>query len=78
MIAPVMSLRGLLQYFGLKVGAISRGRLESRIRDMADGNTILETATSPMLRARAALRLELAALEKQVRNSHRTIQSMCG
>ena len=67
MIALEMSLRGLLRNFGLKVGAISRGRFESRIRDLAEGNTMLETATSPMLRARAALRLELANLENQVR-----------
>ena len=66
-IALEMSLRGLLRNFGLKVGAISRGKFESRIREMAEGNTMLETATSPMLRARAALRLELATLEKQVR-----------
>ena len=32
MIALEMSLRGLLRNFGLKVGAISRGRYEQRIR----------------------------------------------
>ncbi len=67
MIALEMSLRGLLRNFGLKVGAISRGRFEARIRELADGNTMLETATAPMLRARACLRQELAGLEKQVR-----------
>nr|WP_281414344.1 transposase [Thalassovita aquimarina] len=67
MIALEMSLRGLLRNFGLKVGAISRGRFESRIRELADGDTMLETATGPMLRARASLRQELAVLEKQVR-----------
>jgi transposase len=67
MITLEMSLRGLLRNFGLKVGAISRGRFEHRIRELAEGNAMLETATTPMLRARAQLRQELASLEKQVR-----------
>ena len=67
MIALEMSLRGLLLNFGFKVGAISRGRFEARIQELAEGNPMLETATAPMLRARATLRQELAALEKQVR-----------
>lgn len=67
MIALEMSLRGLLRNFGLKVGAISRGRFETRIRELADGNPMLETATEPMLRARASLRQKLASLEKHVR-----------
>lgn len=67
MIALEMSLRGLLRNFGLKVGAISRGRFEHRIRELAEGNAMLETATNPMLRARASLRQELAGLEKLVR-----------
>ena len=67
MISLEMSLRGLLRNFGLKVGAISRGKFESRIRELADGNAMLITATEPMLRARTALRQELAGLEKQVR-----------
>lgn len=40
-----VSMRGLLRNFGLKVGAISRGRYEHRIREMADGNSMLEAAT---------------------------------
>ncbi len=67
MIALEMSLRGLLRNFGLKVGAISRGRFEHRIRELAEGNAMLETATAPMLRARASFRQELAGLEKLVR-----------
>ena len=49
-----MSLRGLLRNFGLKVGTISRGRFEQRIRELAAGNPMLEAATEPMLRARGA------------------------
>lgn len=67
MLALEMSLRGLLRNFGLKVGAISRGRFEGRIRELVEGNAMLETATAPMLRARASLRQELAYLEKLVR-----------
>ena len=67
MIALEMSLRGLLRNFGLKVGAISCGRYEYRIRELAEGNPMLEAATGPMLRARAALRQELAGLERRVR-----------
>jgi transposase len=67
MIALELSLRGLLRNFGLKVGAISRGRFEPRIRELAFGNPMLEAATEPMLRARACLRQELAGLERRVR-----------
>lgn len=66
-IALEMSLRGLLRNFGLKVGTISRGRFEYRIRELAAGNLMLEAATEPMLRARASLRKELAGLERSVR-----------
>lgn len=50
-----------------KVGAISRGRLEHSIRELADGNAMFEMATALMLRARASLRQELASLERLVR-----------
>jgi transposase len=62
-----LSLRGLLRNFGLKVGIISRGRFDYRIHELAAGNPMLEAATEPMLRARAALRQELAGLERRVR-----------
>ena len=66
-IALEMSVRGLLRNFGLKVGTISRGRFEQRIRELAAGNPMLETTTEPMLRARLSLRQELAGLERRVR-----------
>lgn len=62
-----MSLRGLLRNVGLKVGTISRGLFEQRIRELAADNPTLVAATEPMLRARAALRRELAGLERHVR-----------
>ena len=62
-----LSLRGLLRNFGLKVGAISRGRFEHRIRELTADNPMLFAATEPVLRARASLRQELAGLERRVR-----------
>lgn len=67
MIALEMSLRGVLRNFGLKVGAISRGRYDMRVRELVEGNAMLEAASAPMLRSRAALRHELANLEREVR-----------
>lgn len=58
MIALELSLRGLLRNFGLKLGTISKGRFEARIRELVDGNAMLEAAAGPMLRARASLRKE--------------------
>ena len=38
-----LSIRGILRGFGLKVGEVSRGRFEVRIRELAGGHTMLET-----------------------------------
>lgn len=62
-----MSVRRLLRNFGLKVGTISRGRFEQRVCELAAGNPMLEEAPDPMLRARSALRRELAGLERHAR-----------
>lgn len=53
--------------FVLKVGAISRGRYNMRVRELVEGNALLEAATVAMLKSRAALRSELANLEREVR-----------
>ena len=63
-----ISLRGVLRNFGLKLGPISKGRYEARVRELVAGNAMLEAAAEPILGARAALRRELAELEKLVRN----------
>ncbi len=63
-----LSLRGVLRNFGLKLGQVSKGRYEARVRELIAGNAMLEAAAEPILRARAALRRELAGLEKLVRN----------
>jgi transposase len=57
-------IRGVLRGFGLKVGAISRGRFEARIRDLVEGQTMLETVIGSMLAARAALQAEFARLHR--------------
>ena len=62
-----LSLRGVLRNFGLKLGPISKGRYEARVRELIAGNAMLEAAAGPILRARADLRRELAGLEKLVR-----------
>lgn len=62
-----LSWRGLLRNFGLKVGAISRGRFEHRIRELTAENPTLFAATEPMLRARASQGQQLAGLERRVR-----------
>ena len=48
-------IRGALRGFGLKVGPISRGRFEGRIRDLVEGQAMLNTVVSSLLAARAAL-----------------------
>ena len=63
-----LSLRGVLRNFGLKLGQVSKGRYEARVRELIASNAMLEAAAEPILRARQALRHELAGLEKLVRN----------
>jgi transposase len=57
-------MRGVLRGFGLKVGPISRGRFEVRIRELVDGHAILETVIGAMLAARAALETEFKRLHR--------------
>jgi transposase len=63
-----LSLRGVLRNFGLKMGAVTRVRFEARVRELVDGNQMLERAAAPILRARTDLRTELAGLEKLLRD----------
>lgn len=61
-------LRGVLRNFGLKMGAVTKVRFEARVRELVDGNLMLERAAAPVLCAREELRKELAGLEKLVRD----------
>lgn len=63
-----LSLRGVLRNFGLKMGPVSKGRFDGRVRELLDGNNILRMAAEPILRARVALRTELARLERLIRD----------
>jgi transposase len=60
------SLRGILRGFGLKVGAVSKGKFEARIRELVAGQAMLERIAGPLLRARAALRAEYASLHGEL------------
>ena len=61
-----LGIRGLLRGFGLKVGVISTGRFDARVRELVAGHTMLEMVVEPMLRARDALRTEFNGLHRQV------------
>lgn len=61
-------MRGVLRNFGLKMGRIAKGRFAERVRELTDGNPMLEAATGPILTTREALRSELAKLEELVRD----------
>jgi transposase len=58
------SLRGILRGFGLKVGTVSKLRFESRIRELAAGQPMLERVVEPVLRVHAVLRGEYAVLHR--------------
>ena len=59
-----LSIRGILRGFGLKVGVVSKGRFAVRIRELIDGQAMLERVIEPMLRAREALHTEYHALHR--------------
>jgi transposase len=59
-----LSIRGILRGFGLKVGSVSRGRFAAHIRELADGQPMLEQVIEPMLRAREAISKEFHVLHR--------------
>ena len=61
-----LGIRGLLRGFGLKVGQVSKGKYEARIRELAMGHPMLEPVTAAMLQARASLRTEYAKLRRML------------
>jgi transposase len=63
-----LSIRGVLRNFGLKMGRVAKGRFESRVQELTEGNPMLEAAANPILASRQMLRQELASLEKLLRN----------
>lgn len=61
-----LSIRGILRGYGLKVGEVSRGRFEGRIRELIEGHTVLEAVIGAMLQARLALWSEFPRLHRQM------------
>lgn len=57
-------IRGLLRPFGLKVGEISVGRFDARVREIMAGKKEMEAIVAPLLDARNAMRLQLAKLHR--------------
>jgi len=61
-----LSIRGILRGYGLKVGEVSRGRFEARIRELTAGHAILEAVIGAMLAARMALWNEFTRLHREM------------
>lgn len=61
-----LSIRGILRGYGLKVGEVSRGRFEARIRVLIAGHAILSTVIDAMQTARAALWSEFTKLHREM------------
>jgi transposase len=59
-----LGIRGLLRGFGLKVGQVSKGKYEARIRELVTGHPMLEPVAAAMLQARASLRTEYGKLHR--------------
>lgn len=60
------SIRGILRGFGLKVGAVSKGRFAARVEELIAGHLMLEAVIGAMLTARAGLHSEFMRLHRQM------------
>jgi transposase len=59
-------LRGTLRNFGLKVGVVSGGRYEARVRELVAGFPRLAAIAEPLLNVRRVMRQQLAVLQKML------------
>jgi len=59
-------LRGTLRNFGLRVGVVSPGHFEARVRELVAGHRPLGAIVAPLLVVRRVLREQLAPLHKMV------------
>jgi transposase len=60
------AIRHSIKTFGLKVGHVSRGQFEARVRELVAGDELIAGLTECMLRARAALWQECLPLHRVV------------
>jgi transposase len=59
-------LRGILKAFGRKIGKVDQGRFEPRVRELVEGDEILEQVVSPILRVRREVLERLDELHRLV------------
>ena len=59
-------LRGTLRNFGLKVGVVSTGKFEARIRELVTGFPRLALIVEPLLAVRLVMRQQFAVLHKML------------
>jgi transposase len=59
-------MRGTLRNFGLKVGTVSTGGYEARIRQLVEGFPRLAAIVEPLLTVRRTMRQQLAVLHKML------------
>jgi transposase len=59
-------LRGTLRNFGLRIGVVSAGHSEGRVRELVVGHPPLEAIVAPLLAVRRVLREQFAVLHKMV------------
>jgi transposase len=59
-------LRGTLRNFGLKVGVVSTGKFEARIRELVTGSPRLALIVEPLLAVRRVMRQQFAVLHKML------------
>ena len=59
-------LRGILKAFGRKVGKVDQARFERRVRELVDGDNILEQVVGSMLRVRREVLDRLDELHRLV------------
>ncbi len=59
-------LRGTLRNFGLRVGAVSGGRYEARVRELVEGFPRLAAIAAPLLNVRRVMRQQFAVLHKML------------
>ena len=60
------AIRHSIKTFGLRLGKVSRGEFEARVRELVAGDALIAELTECMLRARAALWQEYVRLHKVV------------